>query len=123
MANSHPFSLLGFGKKPASPVSSAPGQQPATSTAQEPLLGAESEAASRSEAGSAPAASELTFLRGNPSPEEVAAVTSLLLALQTQAAAPQESTLELWQRRLNRTQRLGMRLRPGQGSWRRARPQ
>lgn len=98
MATPNPLSLLGFGKKPAA-TPSAPAPAPEASP---PLL---------------------SVVKGNPTEEELAALTSLVLALQAQADSQQETTLEMWQRRLNRTQRLGMKLRPGHGSWKRARPQ
>lgn len=116
MATPNPLSLLGFGKKPAAtPSASAPAQpkagQPVAPWADAPAP--------------APEASPplLSVVKGNPTEEELAALTSLVLALQAQADSQKETTLEMWQRRLNRTQRLGMKLRPGHGSWKRARPQ
>ncbi|ORC15491.1 MULTISPECIES: acyl-CoA carboxylase subunit epsilon [Rothia] len=107
MATSNPFTLLGFGKKPASAqgstgASSEEGQSPVAEQTPEPSF---------------------LVMRGNPTEEELAALTSVLLVLQAQADSQKETALEMWQRRLNNTQRLGMRLRPGPGSWKRARPQ
>lgn len=97
MATPNPLSLLGFGKKqaPAKDLSGASKQAPAL----------------------------FSVVKGNPSDEELAALVSLVVAAQQRAEAQKETALELWQRRLNNTQRLGMRLRPGPGSWKRARPQ
>lgn len=103
MAQNNPLSLLGFGKKTPAPAP-AP-EAPVSATADEqgtPLF---------------------TVVSGNPSDEELAALTAVVMASQAEAEAKQESTWEMWQRRLNNTQQLGLRLRPGPGSWKRARPQ
>lgn len=104
MATPNPLSLLGIGKKPV--PASAPvedrGQDAGEQQVPTPVL---------------------SVVRGNPTEEELAALTSVVVALQAQADSQQETALEMWQRRLNHTQRLGMRLRPGPGSWKRARPQ
>ncbi|WP_421083518.1 acyl-CoA carboxylase epsilon subunit [Rothia nasimurium] len=116
MATPNPLQLLGFGKKGAATASAPNPPQPAPSAQAAPW--AESPA---------PAAEEqaplLSVVKGNPTDEELAALTSVLVALQAQADSQQETALEMWQRRLNRTQLLGMKLRPGHGSWKRARPQ
>lgn len=106
MATANPLSLLGFGKKQPAPSPAAP-------SAVEP---------------DAPGAAEespalFSVVKGNPTDEELAALASVVVAAQQQADAQKETALELWQRRLNNTQRLGMKLRPGPGSWKRARPQ
>lgn len=104
MAQNNPLSLLGFGKKTPAP---APTQEapvsPASPGEQEGPL--------------------ITVLSGNPTEEELAALTAVAMASQAEAEAKQESTWAMWQRRLNNTQQLGLRLRPGPGSWKRARPQ
>ncbi|WHS49979.1 acyl-CoA carboxylase subunit epsilon [Rothia sp. SD9660Na] len=104
MATPNPLSLLGFGKKPAPASAHAEdrGQDAGEQQAPTPAF---------------------SVVRGNPTEEELAALTSVVVALQAQADSQQETALEIWQRRLNHTQRLGMRLRPGPGSWKRARPQ
>ena len=104
MATPNPLSLLGFGKKqvPASAPLENQGQDAGDEQVPAPVL---------------------SVVRGNPTEEELAALTSVVVALQAQADSQQETALEMWQRRLNHTQRLGMRLRPGPGSWKRARPQ
>ena len=108
MATPNPLSLLGFGKKPA--------PAPTPATAQEDAV----------QAGNETAPSEaplLTVVKGNPTDEELAALTAVVAASAAQAEQNRETTLEHWQRRLNTTQQLGARLRPGPGSWKRARPQ
>ena len=64
----------------------------------------------------------ITVLQGNPTDEEIAALTAVVSAMAAQNTHDEYSTLALWQRQLNRGQRLGDLLRPGPGSWRRARP-
>lgn len=102
MATPNPLSLLGFGKKPAPASAPLENQGQDAGDEQVPVL---------------------SVVRGNPTEEELAALTSVVVALQAQADSRHETALEMWQRRLNHTQRLGMRLRPGPGSWKRARPQ
>lgn len=64
----------------------------------------------------------LSVVSGNPTDEELAALTAVVSALTSASQKQDNSALALWQRQLNRGQRLGERLRPGPGSWRRARP-
>ena len=61
--------------------------------------------------------------KGNPTVEEIAALTVLVASYQSsQAQQEHNSILTAASRLLNRRQRLGASLRPGPGSWRRARP-
>ena len=61
--------------------------------------------------------------KGNPTEEELAALTAVVAAMQANAAHQEQNTLVgAASRILNRRQRLGASLRPGPGSWRRARP-
>lgn len=60
--------------------------------------------------------------KGNPTEEELVALTMALVAVQEQEKNEKSTNAASWQRMLNRGQRLGVRLRPGPGSWRRARP-
>lgn len=105
MATANPLSLLGFGKKQPAPRSTPAKVEHDTPGALEepPAL--------------------FSVVKGNPTEEELAALASVIVVAQQQANAHKETALELWQRRLNNTQRLGVKLRPGPGSWRRARPQ
>lgn len=63
-----------------------------------------------------------SVVSGQPTEEELAALTAVLLSLQAPASKQDNSAMVAWQRRLYRGHRLGERLRPGPGSWRRARP-
>ncbi len=66
-------------------------------------------------------APSLRFTAGSPTPEEVAAVTAVLLAL---PGGGEDSAQGAPGRRDQfRRMRLGMRLRPGRGAWRRSRPE
>ena len=65
----------------------------------------------------------LRVIKGNPTVEEIAALTVLVASYQSsQAQQEHNSILTAASRLLNRRQRLGASLRPGPGSWRRARP-
>ena len=59
----------------------------------------------------------LTVSRGNPTPEELAAVTAVLLAMQGAQETPSHGTsTRLWTRRA----RLHVPPQPGAGAWRRS---
>ncbi|QQC59987.1 acyl-CoA carboxylase subunit epsilon [Rothia kristinae] len=62
-----------------------------------------------------------SVVRGNPTEEELAALTVVLLQRRS-APKPAANPLAEVGRLLARRQRLGAGLRPGPGSWRRARP-
>lgn len=65
----------------------------------------------------------LKVTKGNPTEEELAALTAVVAAMQAEAVHQEQNTLVgAASRILNRRQRLGASLRPGPGSWRRARP-
>ena len=65
----------------------------------------------------------LKVVKGSPTPEEIAALTALVAMMQASAAKQEQNLLVgAASRILNRAQRLGVSLRPGPGSWRRARP-
>ena len=62
-------------------------------------------------------------LSGFPTPEEIAALTAVVSMMQANAPQKEQNSLVgAASRILNRGQRLGASLRPGPGSWRRARP-
>lgn len=63
-----------------------------------------------------------SVVSGNPTDEEIAALTAVLKAMESVQSSRDESSMVLWQRRLLRGQSIGDRLRPGPGSWRHARP-
>ncbi|KTR40091.1 MULTISPECIES: acyl-CoA carboxylase subunit epsilon [Rothia] len=62
-----------------------------------------------------------SVVRGNPTEEELAALTVVLLQRRS-APKPAANPLAEVGRLLARRQRLGAGLRPGPGSWKRARP-
>ena len=65
----------------------------------------------------------LKVVKGSPTPEEIAALTAVVAMMQANAAQQEQNSLVgAASRILNRGQRLGVSLRPGPGSWRRARP-
>ena len=65
----------------------------------------------------------LKVVKGSPTPEEIAALTAVVAMMQANAAQKEQNSLVgAASRILNRGQRLGVSLRPGPGSWRRARP-
>ena len=65
----------------------------------------------------------LKVVKGSPTPEEIAALTAVVAMMQANAAQKEQNLLVgAASRILNRGQRLGVSLRPGPGSWRRARP-
>lgn len=127
MAGYNPLSYFSFGRK--------------KDTTNAPASGARSEAeghdvsASRSK-GAEPTSSRavhraeveeheplLKVTRGNPTEEELAALTAVVVAMQANATREEQNALiGAASRLLNRRQRLGASLRPGPGSWRRARP-
>jgi len=59
----------------------------------------------------------LSVLKGNPTPEELAALTAVVASLSAPAApAPAKASVRHWVRR----QRLGLNPTPGPGAWRRS---
>nr|WP_285843584.1 acyl-CoA carboxylase subunit epsilon [Kocuria palustris] len=62
----------------------------------------------------------LKFVGGNPTPEEVAAVTAVVLSATAETATAAGGSAG--RRAQNRRARLGLRLRPGRGAWRRTLP-
>lgn len=65
----------------------------------------------------------LKVVKGSPTEEEIAALTVVVAMMQANAAQQEQNLLVgAASRILNRGQRLGVSLRPGPGSWRRARP-
>ena len=62
----------------------------------------------------------LKFVSGSPTPEEVAAVTAVILSATAETETAAGGTAG--RRAQNRRARLGLRLRPGRGAWRRTLP-
>lgn len=128
MAGYNPLSYFSFGKKKDS-------SEPAKSTEQVERGSARSSAhadtASSAAKDSAQSSVEtdaeqeplLKVVKGSPTPEEIAALTAVVAMMQASAAKQEQNLLVgAASRILNRGQRLGVSLRPGPGSWRRARP-
>lgn len=63
-----------------------------------------------------------TVTHGNPTAEELAALTAVFTAAQREDG-DSGSVPARAQRAQSRRMRLGMRLRPGRGAWRRTRPE
>jgi hypothetical protein len=63
----------------------------------------------------------LRFTAGSPTPEEIAAVTAVLLARPDAGDADAKGSPG--RRDQFRRMRLGLKLRPGRGAWRRTRPE
>lgn len=136
MAGYNPLSYFSFGKKKdatstsATPAPSGRGREGAHATSRGASR-AHSEAVAPSPRGRAEAHHEeaeehepfLKVTKGNPTEEELAALTAVVAAMQVNAAHQEQNTLVgAASRILNRRQHLGASLRPGPGSWRRARP-
>lgn len=137
MAGYNPLSYFSFGKKKdatstsATPATSGRGREGAHASSRGASR-AHSEAVAPSPRGRAEAHHEeadeehepfLKVTKGNPTEEELAALTAVVAAMQANAAHQEQNTLVgAASRILNRRQRLGASLRPGPGSWRRARP-
>ena len=134
MAGYNPLSYFSFGKKKDS--------SEATESAEQLEHGSSrttSSASSSARADTAPSAAKdsaqpsvdadaeqeplLKVVKGSPTPEEIAALTAVVAMMQASAAKQEQNSLVgAASRILNRGQRLGVSLRPGPGSWRRARP-
>ena len=138
MAGYNPLSYFSFGKKKDSSESAEGSERLERSSARSSARSASSarsvssQTASTSDTkGSAHSSAHadaeqeplLKVVKGSPTPEEIAALTAVVAMMQASAAKQEENTLMgTASRILNRGQRLGASLRPGPGSWRRARP-
>lgn len=112
MASNNPLSRFGLGGK----KKTTPEQDGAPSTVEKTKVTSASEAQEPQEAPL------FSIVGGNPTEEEVVALTMAVVALQEQQKNDKNAAAASWQRALNRGQKLGVRLRPGPGSWRRAQP-
>lgn len=135
MAGYNPLSYFSFGKKKdSSEVAESPeqlerGSSRATSSASSSARAdsTASSAAKDSAQSSVDTDAEqeplLKVVKGSPTPEEIAALTAVVAMMQANTAQKEQNLLVgAASRILNRGQRLGVSLRPGPGSWRRARP-
>lgn len=132
MVGYNPLSYFSFGKKKDSSESAEGSEQlergSARSSARSSARAATASSATKDSVQSSvdtDAEQEplLKVVKGSPTPEEIAALTAVVAMMQASAAKQeQKSLVGAASRLLNRRQRLGASLRPGPGSWRRARP-
>ncbi len=128
MAGYNPLSYFSFGKKKdSSEAAESPEQLERSSARSSAHADSASSAAKDSAQSSVDTDAEqeplLKVVKGSPTPEEIAALTAVVAMMQANAAQKEQNSLvDAASRILNRGQRLGVSLRPGPGSWRRARP-
>ena len=128
MAGYNPLSYFSFGKKKDSSESAESPEQLERSSARSSAHADSASSAAKDSAQSSvdtDAEQEplLKVVKGSPTPEEIAALTAVVAMMQANAAQKEQNSLVgAASRILNRGQRLGVSLRPGPGSWRRARP-
>ena len=128
MAGYNPLSYFSFGKKKdSSEAAESPEQLERSSARSSAHADSASSAAKDSAQSSVDTDAEqeplLKVVKGSPTPEEIATLTAVVAMMQANAAQKEQNSLVgAASRILNRGQRLGVSLRPGPGSWRRARP-
>lgn len=128
MAGYNPLSYFSFGKKKDSlEAAESPEQLERSSARSSAQADSASSAAKDSAQSSVDTDAEqeplLKVVKGSPTPEEIAALTAVVAMMQANAPQQEQNLLVgAASRILNRGQRLGASLRPGPGSWRRARP-
>ena len=128
MAGYNPLSYFSFGKKKDSSEAAESHEQLERSSARSSAHADSASSAAKDSAQSSvdtDAEQEplLKVVKGSPTPEEIAALTAVVAMMQANAAQKEQNSLVgAASRILNRGQRLGVSLRPGPGSWRRARP-
>ena len=128
MAGYNPLSYFSFGKKKDSSEATESAEQLERSSARSSAHADTASSAAKDSAQSSvdtDAEQEplLKVVKGSPTPEEIAALTAVVAMMQANAAKQEQNLLVgAASRILNRGQRLGVSLRPGPGSWRRARP-
>lgn len=128
MAGYNPLSYFSFGKKKdSSEAAESPEQLERSSARSSAHADSASSAAKDSAQSSVDTDAEqeplLKVVKGSPTEEEIAALTAVVAMMQANAAQKEQNSLVgAASRILNRGQRLGVSLRPGPGSWRRARP-
>ncbi|WP_397545734.1 acyl-CoA carboxylase subunit epsilon [Rothia mucilaginosa] len=128
LAGYNPLSYFSFGKKKDSSEATESAEQLERSSARSSAHADTASSAAKDSAQSSvdtDAEQEplLKVVKGSPTPEEIAALTAVVAMMQASAAKQEQNLLVgAASRILNRGQRLGVSLRPGPGSWRRARP-
>lgn len=128
MAGYNPLNYFSFGKKKDSSEATESAEHLERSSARSSAHADTASSAAKDSAQSSvdtDAEQEplLKVVKGSPTPEEIAALTAVVAMMQASAAKQEQNLLVgAASRILNRGQRLGVSLRPGPGSWRRARP-
>ncbi|WP_315294354.1 acyl-CoA carboxylase subunit epsilon [Rothia mucilaginosa] len=128
LAGYNPLSYFSFGKKKDSSEATESTEQLERSSARSSAHADTASSAAKDSAQSSvdtDAEQEplLKVIKGSPTPEEIAALTAVVAMMQASTAQQEKNLLVgAASRILNRGQRLGVSLRPGPGSWRRARP-
>nr|WP_314659843.1 acyl-CoA carboxylase subunit epsilon [uncultured Rothia sp.] len=134
LAGYNPLSYFSFGKKKDSSEAAESSEQLERSSARSSARSASSARADTASSAAKDSAQSsvdtgaeqeplLKVVKGSPTPEEIAALTAVVAMMQASAAKQEQNLLVgAASRILNRGQRLGASLRPGPGSWRRARP-
>ena len=128
MAGYNPLSYFSFGKKKDSSEATESAEQLERGSARSSARSATASSATKEPVQSSVDTDTeqeplLKVVKGSPTPEEIAALTAVVAMMQASAAKQEQNSLVgAASRLLNRRQRLGASLRPGPGSWRRARP-
>ena len=128
MAGYNPLSYFSFGKKKDSSEAAESSEQLERGSAHSSARAATASSATKEPVQSSVDTDTeqeplLKVVKGSPTPEEIAALTAVVAMMQASAAKQEQGSLAgTASRILNRGQRLGASLRPGPGSWRRARP-
>lgn len=128
MAGYNPLSYFSFGKKKDSSEAAESPEQLERSSARSSARAATAPSVAKDSVQSSVDTDTeqeplLKVVKGSPTPEEIAALTAVVAMMQASAAKQEQNLLVgAASRILNRGQRLGVSLRPGPGSWRRARP-
>jgi len=129
LAGYNPLSYFSFGKKKDSPEATESAEQLERSSAHSSAHADTASSAPPKDSAQPSVDTDaeqeplLKVVKGSPTPEEIAALTAVVAMMQANAAQKEQNSLVgAASRILNRGQRLGVSLRPGPGSWRRARP-
>ena len=128
MAGYNPLSYFSFGKKKDSSEATESAEQLERSSAYSSVHADTASSAAKDSAQPSVDTDTkqeplLKVVMGSPTPEEIAALTAVVAMMQANGEQQEQNLLVgAASRILNRGQRLGASLRPGPGSWRRARP-
>lgn len=128
MAGYNPLNYFSFGKKKDSSEATESAEQLERSSAHSSVHADTASSAAKDSAQPSVDTDTkqeplLKVVMGSPTPEEIAALTAVVAMMQANGEQQEQNLLVgAASRILNRGQRLGASLRPGPGSWRRARP-